>query len=353
LKVSLFHYHLPQELIAQEPLPERDRSRLLVVRREEGSFSHHRFYELPDILPPHTLLVVNDTRVIPARLLGERSTGGRVEVFLVAPEKGRGSSDHPSRGEELWRCLVKPGRRLRPGEKVFFANGRWWGEVREVLPSGERVVSFHGPGRLEELVEEVGQVPLPPYIRRPPRPEDRERYQTVYAVKKGAVAAPTAGLHFTHRVLEALKTKGIEILSITLHVGPGTFKPVKVEEVEEHKMEEEYYEISPQVASRIEEARAGGRPLLAVGTTVTRALESAANEEGRLVRLEGWTDLFIYPGYRFKVVDMLLTNFHLPRSTLLMLVCAFGGRGLVLRAYDEAIRERYRFYSYGDAMLLL
>ena len=342
MKVSLFDYHLPQELIAQEPLPKGDESRLLVVRRVDGTFFHHRFYELPYLLPEGTLLVVNDTRVIPARLWGERPTGGKVEVFLVRRE-----------GEGTWRCLVRPGKRMRPGDKVLFANGRWWGEVREVLPSGERLMSFHGPGGLGRLLDEVGQVPLPPYIRRRPRPEDRERYQTVFASKEGAVAAPTAGLHFTPRVLDALKRRGIEILSITLHVGPGTFRPVKVEEVEAHKMEEEYYEISPQVAVKIEEARREGRRLLAVGTTVTRALESAADEEGRLMRLQGWTDLFIYPGYRFKVVDALLTNFHLPRSTLLMLVCAFGGRELVMKAYREAIEEGYRFYSYGDAMLLV
>jgi len=353
LKVSLFDYHLPQELIAQEPLPERDQSRLLVVKRGEESLSHHRFYELPDLVPSDTLLVVNDTRVIPARLLGERPTGAKVEVFLVAPEGREGSVLLTEEGGGLWRCLVKPGKRLRPGDRVLFAGGRWWAQIWGVLPSGQRLVSFHGPGGLEGLMEEVGQVPLPPYIRRAPRPEDRERYQTVFAARKGAVAAPTAGLHFTSRVLDALKAKGVEIVSVTLHVGPGTFKPVKVDEVEAHKMEEEYYEIPPQVASKIEEARKEGRPLLAVGTTVTRALESAADEEGRLVRLQGWTDLFIYPGYRFKVVDMLLTNFHLPRSTLLMLVCAFAGRELVLRAYREAVERRYRFYSYGDAMLLM
>ncbi|RLD93484.1 MAG: tRNA preQ1(34) S-adenosylmethionine ribosyltransferase-isomerase QueA, partial [Aquificota bacterium] len=332
MKVSLFDYHLPQELIAQEPLPERDESRLLVVRRVDGTFSHHRFYELPSLLPEGTFLVVNDTRVIPARLWGERPTGGKVEVFLVRRE-----------GDGTWRCLVRPGKRMRPGDRVLFATGRWWGEVREVLHSGERLMSFHGPGGLGRLLDEVGQVPLPPYIRRRPRPEDRERYQTVFASKEGAVAAPTAGLHFTPRVLDALKRRGIEILSITLHVGPGTFRPVKVEEVEAHRMEEEYYEISPQVAAKVEEARREGRRLLAVGTTVTRALESAADEEGRLMRLQGWTDLFIYPGYRFKVVDVLLTNFHLPRSTLLMLVCAFGGRELVMEAYREAVEERYRF----------
>lgn len=342
MKVSLFDYNLPQELIAQEPLPKRDESRLLVVRRGDGTFSHHRFYELPSLLPEGTLLVVNDTRVIPARLWGERPTGGKVEVFLVRRE-----------GEGTWRCLVRPGKRMRPGDKVLFANGRWCGEVREVLHSGERLMSFHGPGGLGRLLDEVGQVPLPPYIRRRPRPEDRERYQTVFASKEGAVAAPTAGLHFTLRVLDALKRRGIEILSITLHVGPGTFRPVKVEDVEAHRMEEEYYEISPQVAAKVEETRMEGRRLLAVGTTVTRALESAADEEGRLMRLHGWTDLFIYPGYRFKVVDALLTNFHLPRSTLLMLVCAFGGRELVMKAYREAIEEGYRFYSYGDSMLLV
>lgn len=342
MKVSLFDYHLPQGLIAQEPLPTRDESRLLVVRRGDGILSHHRFYELPFLLPDNTFLVVNDTRVIPARLWGERPTGGRVEVFLVREEESG-----------VWRCLVRPGKRTRPGDRVLFSGGRWWGEVREVFPTGERLVTFHGPGGVDRLLDEAGQVPLPPYIRRQPRPEDRERYQTVYASKKGAVAAPTAGLHFTPRVLGALKERGIDVFSITLHVGPGTFRPVKGEEVEAHKMEEEYYEISPEVANRIVEARREGRRLLAVGTTVTRALESAADREGRLVRLQGWTDLFIYPGHQFRVVDALLTNFHLPRSTLLMLVCAFGGRELVMRAYQEAVEKRYRFYSYGDAMLVM
>jgi len=287
-------------------------------------------------------MVVNNARVIPARLFGRRATEGKVEVFLVR-----------EREKDLWVCLVKPGRYLREGAKVFFPPGNWWGEVGEVLASGERVIRFWGPGGVEALLEYRGQIPLPPYIRRSPSPLDGERYQTIYATRKGAVAAPTAGLHFTPRVLDALKDKGVEIVSLTLHVGPGTFRPVKAEDMEDHSMEEEYYEISPQTADKIQKAKKEGRRLLAVGTTVTRALESAANEEGDLVRLKGWTGLFIYPGFRFKVVDGLLTNFHLPRSTLLMLVCAFGGRELVMRAYREAIEEGYRFYSYGDAMLII
>ncbi len=342
MKVSLFEYHLPPDRIAQEPLPQRDASRLMVVKSRKGSIFHATFREFPQLVEGGALMVVNNARVIPARLFGRRATEGKVEVFLVR-----------EREKDLWVCLVKPGRYLREGAKVFFPPGNWWGEVGEVLASGERVIRFWGPGGVEALLEYRGQIPLPPYIRRSPSPLDGERYQTIYATRKGAVAAPTAGLHFTPRVLDALKDKGVEIVSLTLHVGPGTFRPVKAEDMEDHSMEEEYYEISPQTADKIQKAKKEGRRLLAVGTTVTRALESAANEEGDLVRLKGWTGLFIYPGFRFKVVDGLLTNFHLPRSTLLMLVCAFGGRELVMRAYREAIEEGYRFYSYGDAMLII
>lgn len=342
MKVSLFEYHLPPDRIAQEPLPQRDASRLMVVKSGEGAVSHATFRELPQFVEGGTLMVVNNARVIPARLFGRRATGGKVEVFLVR-----------EREKDLWVCLVKPGRSLREGARVFFPPGSWWGEVEQVLPSGERVIRFWGPGGADALLESQGQVPLPPYIRRPPSPLDRERYQTIFAARKGAVAAPTAGLHFTPRVLDALKYKGVEIVPLTLHVGPGTFRPVKTENVEDHSMEEEYYEIPPQTADKIQQAKKEGRRLLAVGTTVTRALESAANEKGELVRLKGWTGLFIYPGYRFKVVNGLLTNFHLPRSTLLMLVCAFGGRELIMSAYREAIEKGYRFYSYGDAMLIL
>ncbi len=342
MKVSLFEYHLPPDLIAQEPLPQRDASRLLVVERRKASLYHTTFRELPQLVEKGALMVVNNAKVIPARFLGRRATGGRVEVFLVR-----------ERDKDLWVCLVKPGRHLRDGAKVFFPPGDWWGEIVEILPSSERVIRFWGPGGIDALLEHQGQVPLPPYIKRSPSPLDRERYQTIYATRRGAVAAPTAGLHFTPCVLDALKDKGVEIVPLTLHVGPGTFRPVRAEKVENHCMEEEYYEISPQVANKIQEAKEEGRRLLAVGTTVTRALESAANEEGDLVRLKGWTGLFIYPGFRFKVVDALLTNFHLPRSTLLMLVCAFGGRELIMDTYQEAIKEGYRFYSYGDAMLIL
>jgi len=342
VKVSLFEYYLPPDRIAQEPLPQRDASRLMVVKSGEGSVLHATFRELSQLVEGDTLMVVNNAKVIPARLFGRRATGGRLEILLVR-----------EREKDLWVCLVKPGRYLREGARVFFTPGNWWGEVEQVLASGERVIRFWGPGGVDALLECRGQIPLPPYIRRPPSPLDGERYQTIYATRKGAVAAPTAGLHFTPRVLEALKDKGVEIVSLTLHVGPGTFRPVKAEDVEDHSMEEEYYEIPPQTADKIQEAKKGGRRVLAVGTTVTRALESAVNEKGELAKLRGWTRLFIYPGFRFKVVSGLLTNFHLPRSTLLMLVCAFGGRELIMSAYREAIDKGYRFYSYGDAMLIL
>ena len=342
MKVSLFDYYLPPDRIAQEPLPQRDASRLMVVKRGDGSILHTTFRELPRFVEGDTLMVVNDAKVIPARLFGKKATGGKLELLLVREVE-----------KDLWVCLVRPGRGFREGAKVFFPPGDWWGEVWQVLASGERVIRFGGPGGVDALLEHQGQVPLPPYIRRPPSPLDRERYQTIYATRKGAVAAPTAGLHFTPKVLEALKDKGVEVVSLTLLVGPGTFRPVKVEDVKNHSMEEEYYEIPPQTAAKVEEAKKKGRRVLAVGTTVTRALESAVNEKGELVKLKGWTRLFIYPGFRFKVVNGLLTNFHLPRSTLLMLVCAFGGRELIMSAYREAIDKGYRFYSYGDAMLIL
>ena len=342
MKVCLFDYHLPPGLIAQEPLPRRDDSRLLVVNRRSGAFTHHYFREFPDVIDGEFFMVVNNARVIPARILGSRLTGGKAEVLLVRESE-----------EDVWVCMVKPGRRLRRGKKILFSGGKWCGEIMDVLSTGERVIRFSGPGGAKGLWETVGRMPLPPYIRRSPNPDDQKRYQTIFAARMGAVAAPTAGLHFTPQILNSLKAKGIQVSSITLHVGPGTFRPVKAEEVEEHRMEMEYYDIPPQAARCIQEARQSGKRLLAVGTTVTRALESSVGDEGGCTRLSGWTDLFIYPGYRFKIVDALLTNFHLPRSSLLMLVCAFGGRELILKAYEEAIKNGYRFYSYGDAMLIL
>lgn len=341
MKVSLFHYRLPEELIAQYPLLERDRSRLMVVERSDGSINHQQFYELPRLINDRYLLVINDTRVIPARLEGRRLTGGKVEVFLVREA-----------GEERWICLVRPARKLRKGAEVLFADGLWRGWIEEEVGLGERLIRFEGPNGVRGLMERLGQVPLPPYIKRAPEKMDRERYQTIFARENGAVAAPTAGLHFTPKLIQELEKRGIEMVSITLHVGPGTFRPVKSEEVEQHRMESEYYRVSREAAEHIEEGRAAGKRVLAVGTTVTRALESSVDERGRFVRAEGWTDLFIYPGYKFKLVEALLTNFHLPKSSLLMLVCAFGGIDLIMSAYREAVRERYRFYSYGDAMLV-
>ncbi len=342
MKVELFEYWLPPEQIAQVPLPQRDASRLMVIKREGGIIMHCTFRDLPSLIEEGTLMVVNNTKVIPARLIGRRATGGKIEVLLVREEE-----------EDLWICLAKPGKRLREGEEIYFPPGNWRGKVERTFPSGEKVIRFVGPGGVKALMEQQGQVPLPPYIRRPPSPLDRERYQTVYAAKNGAVAAPTAGLHFTHSVLQTLKERGVKIAALTLHVGPGTFRPVKVQKVEDHRMEEEYYEIPLDTIRAIREAKGTGKRVLAVGTTVARALESSANDEREIIKPKGWTGLFIYPGYRFRMVDALLTNFHLPRSTLLMLVCAFGGRELIMQAYQEAVSEGYRFYSYGDAMLIL
>jgi len=342
--LSDFDYDLPLDLIAQEPAPERTSSRLLVVYRSSSQLSHHRFADILQLLPSDCLLVLNDTRVFPARLHGRKETGGVVEVLLLRRAKGEG---------ETWEVLCKSGQNIRPRSRVQFSpelSGVWV----EAPRAGRGIVRFLYRGDFFSQLEKVGEVPLPPYIKRAEsqNEDDRERYQTVYARQMGAVAAPTAGLHFTEELLSALRHRGVETAFVTLHVGIGTFQPVRVEQVEHHNMEEEEYHLSEQVAERINLAKRDGRKVIAVGTTTTRTLESAANEDGTVRADHHRTNLFIYPGYRFKVIDGLITNFHLPRSTLLLLVSAFAGRELILKAYTEAVAQRYRFYSYGDAMLI-
>lgn len=337
LRTEDFDYELPEELIAQRPVTPRDASRLLVADKRTGRLQHKTFRDLPEFLAPGDVLVRNDTRVIPARLLGVKApTGGRVELLLVR----RLSRD-------TWEALVRPGRRVAPGAVLSFGDGLLTAQVLERTEGGGRIVRFRSVGPLDEALQQAGQVPLPPYIHQDL--EDPERYQTVYAREAGSSAAPTAGLHFTQRVLDELKRRGVHIADVTLHVGPGTFRPVKAEYVDEHDMHAEYYHIPEAAAVAVQEAKREGRRVIAVGTTTARALESwAATGE-----TAGWTDLFIYPGYRWRVVDGLLTNFHLPRSSLLMLVSALLGRERTLAAYREAVKERYRFFSFGDAMLIL
>lgn len=341
MKTSDFFYELPEELIAQDPLPDRSASRLLVLDKKSGGIKHRSFRDIREYLREGDCLVLNNTRVIPARLLGiKKETGGAVELLLLK----RLSADR-------WETLVRPGKKLREGACVSFGDGALTGEIEEVLPDGNRIVRFFFEGIFEEILDRLGQMPLPPYITH--TLGDRERYQTVYAKYDGSAAAPTAGLHFTKELLSELREMGVEIVEVTLHVGLGTFRPVKAEEVTEHRMHSEYYEIPPEAAERINAAKAEGRRVISVGTTSTRTLESAATPDDRVTSGSGWTDIFIYPGYDFRVIDGLLTNFHLPESTLIMLVSALAGRERVLHAYEEAVRERYRFFSFGDAMLIL
>jgi S-adenosylmethionine:tRNA ribosyltransferase-isomerase len=347
MDLSDFDYQLPDELIAQYPRPHRGESRLLVLHRETGAIEHRAFADLDGYLRPGDALVINETRVVPARLLGAREgTGGKAEILLVR-----------DLGQGRWQFLIKPSRRARPGAVLVFGDGRLRCEILERIGPGEWVGQFSSREDLKPVLEELGQVPLPPYIRRSPEKNDRERYQTVYARQDGAVAAPTAGLHFTEELLEGISGRGVEIVPILLHVGPGTFRPVKSTDITRHRMEAEFYRISPAAAGSIGRARQRGGRVVVVGTTAVRALESSAAKApvgtAELSPGEGWTDLFIYPSFQFRICDALITNFHLPRSTLLMLVSAFAGRELVLRAYREAVREKYRFYSYGDAMLIL
>jgi S-adenosylmethionine:tRNA ribosyltransferase-isomerase len=343
--LSDFDYDLPLELIAQEPASERAASRLLVVDRLSGQLAHHRFSDVVHFLPSDCVLVFNDTRVFPARLRGHKESGGSVEVLLLHRMGG---------AEETWEVLCKGAQNMRAGARLLFApelSAQWLSPPQE----GRGILRFFPQGDFQLLLERLGEVPLPPYIKRQPGGQaiDRDRYQTVYARHPGAVAAPTAGLHFTEDLLAALRRRGIEIVFLTLHVGIGTFQPVRVEQVEAHKMEGEEYEISAAVAGCINMAKATGRKIVAVGTTTTRALESACTSEGTIQAGRRRTNLFIYPGYGFRVIDGLITNFHLPRSTLLLLVSAFAGRELILKAYAEAVAQRYRFYSYGDAMLIV
>jgi S-adenosylmethionine:tRNA ribosyltransferase-isomerase len=341
MRTADFDYRLPPELIAQAPLPERDRSRLLVVDRAGGTLAHRSFADFATIPAPDDVLVVNDSRVIPARLLGRRVGGGKAEVLLVARED-----------EGTWRALVRPGSRIHAGDVLRLAHDDRI-EILAHLPGGVRRVRLTGPGGEEAVLARRGRVPLPPYIRREPTDLDTERYQTVYATAPGSVAAPTAGLHFTSVSLGRLQRRGVNIVRVTLHVGPGTFRPVTAKDPASHHLDAEWYVVAPEAAATINAARRGGAAVWAVGTTATRTLETCADEDGMVRPGFGWTSLFIRPGHTFRVVDHLLTNFHLPKSTLLMLVSAFAGRDLVMRAYEEAIREKYRFYSYGDAMLIL
>ena len=343
--LSDFDYDLPSELIAQEPAPERTSSRLLVVERRSRQLSHCHFSDLLHLLPPDCLLVLNDTRVFPARLRGRKESGGTVEVLLLHPVAGEG---------ETWEVLCKGAQGMRVGARLWFApelSAEWCGTPRE----GRGVLRLFSQGELSVLLDRLGEIPLPPYIKRPAggRAQDRDRYQTVYARHPGAVAAPTAGMHFTEALLAAMRQRGIETVFVTLHVGAGTFQPIRVEQVEGHRMEEEEYELSKAVAEQINTAKAAGRKIIAVGTTTTRALEAACTPDGKIQAGRCRTSLFIYPGYHFRVIDGLITNFHLPRSTLLLLVSAFAGRELILQAYAEAVARRYRFYSYGDAMLIV
>ncbi|MBE3573875.1 MAG: tRNA preQ1(34) S-adenosylmethionine ribosyltransferase-isomerase QueA [Firmicutes bacterium] len=342
MQVEDFDYELPKELIAQEPANPRDSARLMVLHRESGAVEHKRFWDIGEFLRPGDVLVLNDTRVIPARLWAEKTgSGGKVEVLLLE-----------QREPGLWEALVRPGRRVRPGAALSFGGGALRAQVVEALPYGGRLLRFDAdPRDLPGLIDQLGETPLPPYIRR--RLEDPEQYQTVYSRVPGSVAAPTAGLHFTPELLQRLQAQGIALVYLTLQVGLGTFRPVKVDRVEEHHMHEEFYSVSPEAAAFLNRCRRAGGRLVAVGTTVVRTLETVADETGEIHPGAGWTGIFIYPGYRFRAVDALITNFHLPRSTLLMLVSAFAGREQVLAAYRQAIALRYRFYSFGDAMLIL
>ena len=341
MKTSDFFYDLPEELIAQDPLEDRTASRLLVLNRVTGAIEHKIFSDVIDYLNEGDCLVINNTRVIPARLIGEKEgTGGKVEVLLLK-----------RRANDVWETLVKPGKKLRPGARVTFGDGRLKAEILEIAEEGNRLVRFYYEGIFEEILDSLGEMPLPPYITH--KLEDKEMYQTVYAKFDGSAAAPTAGLHFTKELLSKIEEKGIKIASITLHVGLGTFRPVKVDDVNNHHMHTEWYEVNAEAADIINETKRNGGRVICVGTTSCRTIESVADENGYMKAKTGETDIFIYPGYKFKVMDGLITNFHLPESTLVMLVSAFAGKENVLSAYETAVKERYRFFSFGDAMILI
>lgn len=341
LKKSDFYFDLPQELIAQDPLEDRSASRLLVLNRETGAVEHHTFKEITNYLQPGDCLVLNNTKVIPARLLGvKEDTGAAIEVLLLK-----------RRDSDVWETLVKPGKKARPGAKIVFGDGCLRAEVLEVVEEGNRLIRFDYEGIFEEVLDRLGEMPLPPYITH--KLQDKNRYQTVYAKYEGSAAAPTAGLHFTEELLAQIEKMGVHIAYVTLHVGLGTFRPVKADNLSEHHMHSEHYEVTPETAEMINRTKESGGSVICVGTTSCRTVESAADENGRVQPGCGDTEIFIYPGYRFKVLDCLITNFHLPESTLVMLVSALAGRENVLAAYREAVEERYRFFSFGDAMLVI
>ena len=340
MDVKDFYYDLPQELIAQDPLEDRSSSRLLVLGKEDGSIRHEIFRNITQYLNAGDCLVINNTKVIPARLFGEREgTGATIEILLLKRKEN-----------DIWETLVKPGKKAKPGTKIIFGGGLLTGEVVDVVEDGNRLIQFSYEGIFEEILDQLGQMPLPPYITH--TLQDKNRYQTVYAKYDGSAAAPTAGLHFTPELLEEIRGKGVKIAEVTLHLGLGTFRPVKVENVQDHHMHSEYYEVTEEAEALINETKQAGGRVIAVGTTSCRTLESAAAEDGSLTAKSGWTDIFIYPGYTFKVIDALITNFHLPESTLVMLVSALAGRDHIMNAYAEAVKERYRFFSFGDAMFI-
>lgn len=340
MNVKDYDYDLPEELIAQDPLEDRSSSRLMVLDRQTGDVEHRHFTDILEYLHPGDCLVINNTRVIPARLFGvKEDTQAKIEVLLLKRKEN-----------DIWETLVKPGKKAKPGTKLVFGDGLLTAEVVDVVEEGNRLIQFHYDGIFEEILDQLGQMPLPPYITH--QLKDKNRYQTVYAKYDGSAAAPTAGLHFTKELLQKVKDMGVDIAEVTLHVGLGTFRPVKVENVLDHHMHSEFYMVSQEAADKINRAKESGHRVIAVGTTSTRTLEAAADENGRLHETSGWTEIFIYPGYQFKVIDALITNFHLPQSTLVMLVSALAGREHVLHAYETAVKERYRFFSFGDAMLI-
>mgnify|MGYP001715443005 FL=1 len=340
MNVKDYDYDLPEELIAQDPLEDRSSSRLMVLDRQTGDVEHRHFTDILEYLHPGDCLVINNTKVIPARLFGvKEDTQAKIEVLLLK-----------RKGNDIWETLVKPGKKAKPGTKLVFGDGLLTAEVVDVVEEGNRLIQFHYDGIFEEILDQLGQMPLPPYITH--QLKDKNRYQTVYAKYDGSAAAPTAGLHFTKELLQKVKDMGVDIAEVTLHVGLGTFRPVKVENVLDHHMHSEFYMVSQEAADKINRAKESGHRVIAVGTTSTRTLEAAADENGRLHETSGWTEIFIYPGYQFKVIDALITNFHLPQSTLVMLVSALAGREHVLHAYEIAVKERYRFFSFGDAMLI-
>lgn len=339
MKTADFDFRLPEELIAQTPLERRDASRLLTLDKNTGAVAHHHFYDLPRFLRAGDCMVLNDSRVLPARLIGRRPSGGACEVLLLV-----------DKGENLWECLVRPGRKLKPGAQVIFGDGHLTATIEAELEDGKRAVRFHYQGIFLEILEQLGKMPLPPYIKA--ELQDQERYQTVYSKVTGSAAAPTAGLHFTPELLEQIRDIGIKVCYVTLHVGLGTFRPVKTENIDDHEMHSEFCAISQETADTINETKKNGGRVICVGTTSCRTIESFAAEDGTLSERSGWTNIFIYPGYKFKVLDALVTNFHLPQSTLIMLVSALAGREHVLAAYETAVKEKYRFFSFGDAMFI-